>query len=60
MLKEDKNMDERAYSDCELHYIDQGFDPARAAEECAPQGESDREKGKFDEDDEGFDDLGGT
>ncbi len=53
-------MDERAYSDCELHYIDQGFDPARAAEECAPQGESDREKGKFDEDDEGFDDLGGT
>ena len=24
-----------SYSECELRYIDQGFDPARAAETCA-------------------------
>ncbi len=52
-------MDDRTYSDCELRYIDQGFDPSRAAEECGSEGGySDDEKRKSSED-EGFDEFEG-
>ncbi len=52
-------MDYKTYSDCELHYIDQGLDPARAAEECNSERESDEERGKFSESDKDSDEFDG-
>ena len=46
-------MDERlSYTDCELRYIDQGYDLARAAEVCAEveSRSSDEETGKSSQD----------
>ncbi len=48
------------YTECELRYIDQGYDPARAAETCASaEGRSsDEETGKSSQD-EGWDEYWG-
>lgn len=48
-----------SYSECELRYIDQGFDPARAAETCAAdEGRSSGEQSRSSSQDESKEDFG--